>query len=68
LASGADPRVVTSASLSSSFLTLNAFYYLQKRKNNYRKLSAFASSALLQLFFTLNCSFCWWGAQECFLP
>jgi len=39
--------------LSSSFLALNAFYYL-KKNNNCSKCSAFASFALLHLFFTSN--------------
>jgi len=43
------PNVTT---LSSSFLALNAFYYIQKRKNNYSTSSAFVSFAILHLFFT----------------
>jgi len=44
----------TITTLSSSFLALNVFYSPQKEKNNYSKCFAFASSALLHLFFTSN--------------
>jgi len=35
--------LLTITALSSSFLALNAFYYLQKEPNKYRKCSVFVS-------------------------
>jgi len=45
----------TITTLSSSFLVLNAFYFAGKEPSNYYKGSAFASSALLLLFFNSIC-------------
>jgi len=58
------------ASLSSSFLALNVFYYSQKKQDNYSRCSAFASSAAFALIFhfKLFC-FCWrvWCNSICCL-
>jgi len=59
---GWEPRPQTSAlllphtitTLLSLFLMLNAFYSAEKETSNYYKCSAFASSALLHLFFNSN--------------
>jgi len=41
------------------------FITLKKEQNNCNK--CFASSAAFALIFHFKlCSFCWWGAQECF--
>jgi len=45
------PPTIRPTTLSSSFLVVNAFYSPQKDPSNYSKCFAFASSALLHLFF-----------------
>jgi len=56
------PLAITT--LSSSFLTYNAFYCSQT-KNNYSKCSAFASFALFATIFHFKLhSFCWRGRKN----
>jgi len=52
-----DPRFLLPPAIttvSNSFLALNMVYYPKKGQNTYSKCSAFASTALLHLFFIKN--------------
>jgi len=57
--------VITITALSTSFLALNAFHYLQKTTQNVLFLLLRTFSPI---FHFKLCTFCWQEAQEYFLP